>query len=515
MNRLITKILLFTIYPFILVGQENKTRTAYISKIPIVVETGLIISDSVFNLSKNKNLIRLEIITKKLKIEILNTDQSFDGIKFIAPSSLAKKIKGFEYCIISKNINIASWKYFALNDPKKNKKSNIIVDTTINNEESLSVLFRINEKDTVNIIEVKRKQFTPRVLYYLNEDFSNNTNKQNSSIFTNEKYTRINENEKIIYTYANKPIQIKLENKFPKWDSSISYKIKIRNKSGTWLKANNQIRIENLNESDEPIILSLRYFDSDNVINYNIIIRSYWYNTSLGRLKILITILILLLIIFYIASKYKIKSEKNKNQLLLVKLKVFQSQLNPHFLFKSLSSIQGLVNTNKRKEANYYLSSFSTLMRSVLNYSELESILLEEEIRLVTEYIKLEQLRYNFNFEIFIDNNLNISQIEIPPLLLQPSIENAIKHGISSSNYETMKLKIILEAHKNVLVIKICDNGIGLNHNIYKNKGFGIPLTNKRIEILNKIMKEKCIKFEITSSEEGTCSIFYFSNWLS
>lgn len=198
----------------------------------------------------------------------------------------------------------------------------------------------------------------------------------------------------------------------------------------------------------------------------------------------------------------KQKEESRKHRELELELKALRSQMNPHFLFNSLSSIQNLINKQDPEQANLYLSKFSRILRSVLNNSESPLISLEAEIELLTLYCDLEALRFNFDYEIEVPSSLDIHQWEIPVMLIQPFVENAIHHGIGPSD-KNGKLKISFSESNEQLQCTIVDNGVGINFSqsikgaekIGK-KNFGIRVAEERVKMINKKYSDS-LKLEI------------------
>ncbi len=147
-----------------------------------------------------------------------------------------------------------------------------------------------------------------------------------------------------------------------------------------------------------------------------------------------------------------------------VKLKSLTKQMDPHFMFNSLQSISHYVVENDRKSANKYLVSFARLMRQSMNYSQKEYMCLEDEIELLNTYLELEQLRFGmgFDFEINIADTIDISSIEIPPMFIQPHVENAVWHGMRhriESPGSFIKLYFVEQG--DYLICEVVDNGIG------------------------------------------------------
>ncbi|SHG65496.1 histidine kinase [Flagellimonas flava] len=192
------------------------------------------------------------------------------------------------------------------------------------------------------------------------------------------------------------------------------------------------------------------------------------------------------------------RQQKLANNLLA--LKSLRTQMNPHFIFNALNSVNNFIAKSDERSANRFLSDFSVLMRSVLENSEEDFIPLAKELELLELYVKLEHSRFSdkFDFTIDVDDKIDIEAYQIPPMLLQPYIENAIWHGL---RYKEEKgfLKInVQELTKDLLEITIADNGIGRKKsaaiktaNQKKQKSKGMGNIKKRIQILNDMYKNK------------------------
>jgi tetratricopeptide (TPR) repeat protein len=192
------------------------------------------------------------------------------------------------------------------------------------------------------------------------------------------------------------------------------------------------------------------------------------------------------------------RQQKLANNLLA--LKSLRTQMNPHFIFNALNSVNNFIAKSDERSANRFLSEFSVLMRSVLENSEEDFIPLSKELELLELYVKLEHSRFSdkFDYSINIDEQVDVDAFQIPPMLLQPYIENAIWHGL---RYKEEKgfLKINLKQLTNTLLeITIMDNGIGRKKsaelktsNQKKQKSKGMGNIKKRIQILNNMYKNK------------------------
>lgn len=203
----------------------------------------------------------------------------------------------------------------------------------------------------------------------------------------------------------------------------------------------------------------------------------------------------------------------------LLALKSLRSQMNPHFIFNALNSVNNFISKNDERSANRYLSDFSTLMRSVLENSEEDFIPLEKELEQLELYIKLEHARFGdkFDFQMAIEDNVPISNYKIPPMLLQPYIENAIWHGLRYRDSKGLLFVSVRNHSDSSIVIEIADNGIGRKksasiktQNQKKQKSKGMGIIQKRVAILNDMYSDK-VAIKISDLEDdgsGTKVLF-------
>lgn len=227
-------------------------------------------------------------------------------------------------------------------------------------------------------------------------------------------------------------------------------------------------------------------------------------------------ILLLLALVFtgnYIFNKRKLLKARQQKELTRLKLKSIQSQLNPHFMFNALSSIQNLMNKSDIEGANRYLGKFSGLTRKVLDSSDAELISLEDELKILEDYIQMEQLRFGFIYEIKTGENINTSNIEVPAMLLQPFVENAVKHGVSALNKDG-KIRILASRVQNDIILLVEDNGTGFREESINGNSKGIKLVKERIALLNQSFGSETLELKINSGESGTTVILKLKNWV-
>jgi len=216
---------------------------------------------------------------------------------------------------------------------------------------------------------------------------------------------------------------------------------------------------------------------------------------------------------FYRANR----QQKLANNLLA--LKSLRSQMNPHFIFNALNSVNNYIAKSDERSANRYLSEFSTLMRAVLENSEEDFIPLSKELELLGLYVKLEHSRFpdKFDYEVEVDDHIDVNAFQIPPMLLQPYIENAIWHGLRYKEEKGFLHIKLWQQDKETVQIEITDNGVGRKQsakmkttNQKKQKSKGMGNIKKRVDILNDMYKDKVdvIISDLNEDTSGTRVLF-------
>jgi Histidine kinase len=198
------------------------------------------------------------------------------------------------------------------------------------------------------------------------------------------------------------------------------------------------------------------------------------------------------------------KQQEFQHKAIELEMQALRAQMNPHFIFNCLHSINGFIVTNESESASDYLTKFSRLIRMVLNNSKKESITLDDELEMLRFYLEMERLRlkYSFDYSISFQNEIDTENIFIPPLLLQPFAENAIWHGLLNKEGQGL-LTVLLREENNTLSCIIEDNGVGrtkaaeLNSkSAERKKSMGLQITKERLALLNKDSSERA-SFEV------------------
>lgn len=214
----------------------------------------------------------------------------------------------------------------------------------------------------------------------------------------------------------------------------------------------------------------------------------------------------------------KVNLEKNLNQ---SKLKAIKSQMNPHFFYNALNTIQSYILSNDKKQAVNYLSKFSNLTRTILEMSEKETISIAEEVKTLGLYLDIEKARFeeDFEYQILVDKKIDAENIKIPTMLLQPYVENVVKHGLLHKQGKKLVTIHFQKIDKHIR-ISVDDNGIGRQKsaelNAIKNKNhqsFASEATQNRVNLLNQYnQKNISIQFidktNLSQQTIGTTVVF-------
>jgi hypothetical protein len=262
----------------------------------------------------------------------------------------------------------------------------------------------------------------------------------------------------------------------------------------TYGSYNIKVRAKTMNSDySAPIIFTLH------------ILRPYWATWWFVSLCVLASIVlagvVIRIRIFYVVKKNK---KKHELEMKFVKseYKALNALMNPHFIFNTLNNVQGLFNANDKLAANEYLRIFADLIRQNMHNVSKELIPLQREIALVMNYLMLEKLRFEdkLNYIINVDDDIDTSEFMVPPLLIQPLVENSIKHGILPMKELGGTVIVNVFEADNMLCIEVKDNGVGINHTKKESgimhESFGMENIKKRIEQLS-VIQNKEITFDI------------------
>ena len=215
----------------------------------------------------------------------------------------------------------------------------------------------------------------------------------------------------------------------------------------------------------------------------------YWFLTI-----IMLTILAMLYFVYRWTEHKTRRRQEYREQLAISQLTALRSQMNPHFIFNVLNAVQGLIYSNQKNKASDYLGKFSDLMRRILETSDKNEVTIEKEFETIDLYISLEKARFEEDFEYFITfpDDVDLSDYKIPSMIIQPFVENAIKHGLMhKAGLKILDIKV--ELLEDMWCFTVDDNGIGrkasekINQKIKKHISFATKAIDNRIILMNKI----------------------------
>lgn len=329
-------------------------------------------------------------------------------------------------------------------------------------------------------------------------------------IYIDEK--KVNKNKSLQLNY-NQALSVKVETNAYSSNRNFKYAYRFSNADTNWILLPSSIEyIQILSIPTGDFNLEIKVIDYlSRGSNNKIIIKGFVIAPFWQRWWFYILVSLIGLSIAFIFFKYRIKLLQTKqieelkriqleNDLRYSQETALKAQMNPHFLFNVLNSIKGYIYENDKKNATFYLSSFSDLVRKILNHSSSSEIKLEEEIDILKLYIELEAMliQDDFKYNLVIEEDLDVSHIKIPALLIQPYVENAFKHGLRhKTGKKELHIHFALQSNKKYLVISITDNGIGRDASAKLNsqhntthRSFATDATSKRIALLNSHHKD-------------------------
>jgi len=291
------------------------------------------------------------------------------------------------------------------------------------------------------------------------------------------------------WTYTNDR-QVTLYNVAP---GDYQFEVAARNRDGLW--------------SEQPATFDFRIEPHFS--------QTLWFRFALGSL-----VLILLFTLFRLRLRRIVQRNQQEKNLQSAQLRakeaeltVLRNQMNPHFVFNALNAIQTYIFDQDPEQANYYLSRFSHLMRNALQFSTYEKIKLIEEIDFLETYLELESIRFPgaFSTDVRVEKGLNRETIWVPPFLLQPLLENSIKHGFKGIKYPgKLEVHFSREGSEGLLIL-VRDNGKGLGGpnvpkpDYYKSMGLGI--VRNRIQLINEGGEEASFDWKDRGENSGESGI--------
>lgn len=305
--------------------------------------------------------------------------------------------------------------------------------------------------------------------------------------------------QKITLTYDKKDLSIKFQSVALRSRRRFSYKYRMRGLEEEWKETDSRsptARYSSMPGGDYVFEVYAENEDgvrSKEAATLQITIKNPYWRTVWFYILVGLFLGGTITAIFVVRINIVKRQAEIQSQLIASQLKALKVQMNPHFMYNTLNSIQDLILRNEVKETNYYLSRFSTLMRKILDASEQNEIKLAEEKETLELYLELEKLRFgnDFSYTLYVEPEIDAEDTYIPSMIIQPFVENAIKHGLLHKKGKK-RLSIIFKTEGHGLLCEITDNGIGQmkaaeikKRGPIQHKSFASSATKKRLELIN------------------------------
>jgi len=294
---------------------------------------------------------------------------------------------------------------------------------------------------------------------------------------------------------------------------NILFRYRVIGLNNNWqLSANNFVRFESLPHGEyrfEVMAMNAQNIWSAEPAVFRIIVAPYWWQElwfhSLVLALLILFVYLIMRILLLRKHSRELRQAAMKRHIVETDLRAIKAQINPHFVFNTLHAVQYFISNHQNDEAEHYISSMAQLIRRTLDFSNKTSVTIGEEIMYLENYLQLERLRFDDNFKFEIRNRLpeNSKAIEIPPMVLQPHVENALRHGLKNKRKGLKKLDIRFQLLDNNLVCEIEDNGIGRKQAAENKRtshstiSLGTELSQAKLNIY-EYLKGKKVNTEIT-----------------
>lgn len=326
--------------------------------------------------------------------------------------------------------------------------------------------------------------------------------------------------------YRENNIQVRYRTINPLLENKIKYRYKFFEKANWIYTSSTSLELVELQSGRYNLAIQSANEDgiwSDATI-LNFSVATPWW--QMWHFYILAMLIIAIAIYYYLKYRTLRLTKENKLLLELSRLEkmALQNQMNPHFLSNSFTSLQYLIHTNKVAQADEYLSDLSRLLRKILDSSRSQEVALRNEIELIRLYLQLEKIRFEnkFDYTITIEKDINLDKESLPPMLIQPIIENAINHAFSDTIVQQNLISIEFYTDSRYLYCVVKDNGIGIANSLAQKpidatrKSFALSIIKDRIENYNQTNIEKIdLQFQQNSNgQTGTTIKFSFPRHL-
>ncbi|WP_026752759.1 sensor histidine kinase [Sediminibacterium sp. C3] len=499
---------LFVFYSYSIIAQINSQQvTGVLDNVPYVIKTqGSLLS---FN-----NLDTIKVQEGRLALYHFNRNmgQILDQLLQIQEPDIV--YNHFKIALVE-NINYI---HFGKDFPRYSNRRDLLLDTSLLSGNNLNVVWLDQKSELIQKMVFQCVNLKPKIWGFRTFSGFDSSNQ----VYKSRRLSAENKLPKGYVNFLGDLIKIKTEGNFELLikkpnlvkDSTLQFRFFDQSTApkAKWVTTGHLITLKDVTPGNS-YFLEIKYIGHNDSCLIEILTDKEIYQE--GWFLAILFVFVCLLSIWVVKWYYKRRiasliAQRNRVE---DKLKMVQSQLNPHFVFNALSSIEGLISNGENELANQYLANFSTILRETLKNSDRLLISLEEEISLIDKYCKVEQLRFGFNYNLSIDQSINVTSIEVPPLLIQPIIENAVKHGLAGLKAKGY-LEIMLQRDVNDLVIIIKNNHTVIKTNTGTAGGYGLRYLQERLDHFNLLNKGNHIVYDFELLMDSATATVRFSNWL-
>ncbi len=320
-----------------------------------------------------------------------------------------------------------------------------------------------------------------------------------------------------VFMYVNGIIRITYTAITFQSPETLKYRYKIKDKDQGWSETSASVlEFYNLGPGSYELSLCAKKYNSDwsSPVSFKFTILPLWYQSKWFRILVACSLFLLVVLIAWLVVRSNKRKSDLRQGMLESEMKAIRLYMNPHFIFNSLSSLQVFIMKHQWQDAENYIPKFAKLIRKTMIYSGRQQISLEEEIAFLKTYIGLEQSRFDqaFGLQLHVAEGMDPAEIRLPPLVIQPIVENAIKYGLSGKGSGGL-LKIRFSESSGLIVVVVEDNGPGRRRvseeqamSPAKSPSTGIRYTEERLKLLLKKQKVNTpLVIEDLYDEAGAC----------
>ncbi len=485
--------------------QQPGRGAAYGDTVPLFIHT------KVFeNLTHTKNTF--VFLSPAISVSIAESKDSVvtDALMSVAAKSMnpAQLLK-VEFGVAPTGHTHLLWKSIAA--------GKLLLDTVLSENDSIQLLFRLKgHKRLLQQTILKRVAWIPEIAMIRTSPNPDSTNRKlvAKAVYENRNlpkgFRAVNDNT--IQISAGNTLELGLRLRSLNKDSSIEYNITdvARNDMDKWIHAGHLITISRLSAGHAYRLL-LRYPANGRIKPYSVIIDSWWWERWWAIALFFVAFAAIAIIVMLIIKEIKRKRTGRAIELAMEKSKKEQNKLDTHWLDNTLHAVLGFIRNNENELADEYLGKISKVLRDKLIHGERLLIPFKDDLKILTDYISSEQLKHSFQYHINVDPLLNIDSIQLPPLLWQPCLENAVKHGEYNGGGAIV---IKIYAKEKGLIMEIRNPGKLMVPSFDAGRKFGISITQERVRGWNMANPGSPIHFDLKWVDNEVLTEFVFERWL-